>query len=329
MLKNIRNPFPRIGKIYKYEFLNVAKILLPLYGILLILGLINGLTTDKDKIKNLLDSENPVIQEAEPYNSEPDLPLIPQDDYDLQERNNSAHQISYIPGDTYQIQPAQYFHYESSGNLSLPKIFTGVLVIAFSIFIQIIMLVTFIIFARRFRKAMFGEEAYLNLSLPITIGEHIWGRFLCYFTWILICFVTVMLSGCLSFIKIFHIDLIRDAFASLNTEIQRNLGNPTGLYIQFILVILTLSILILSFIFFINTLASLYKKHGTLLKIISIVITLSIFGKVLSMAFTYHDMNSLMSFSKSLWKAIVIYLGFSTIFMSLTHLILSTKLNLE
>ena len=40
MLGNKRNPFPRIGKIYKYEFINISKILLPLYLLLIILGLL-------------------------------------------------------------------------------------------------------------------------------------------------------------------------------------------------------------------------------------------------------------------------------------------------
>ena len=329
MLGNKRNPFPRIGKIYKYEFINISKILLPLYLLLIILGLLIGLTSNTNKIKNFLDSESPILDEEDSYLSEPDLPLIPKDDYDLQKKSNQAHQISYNPDNSNNIQTVQYFHYESSSPISLTKIFAGFFVIAFYIFIQIILLVTFIIFGRRFRKTMFGEEAYLNLSLPVTIGEHLWGRFLCYFTWIIICFVTLIFSGLLSLVKFLTLDMIKEAFTTINNVIIKNQGNPVSIYLSFLLVAVSLSVLIITFSFFINTITSLYKKHTTLLKIISIVVTLSIIGKVFSLTLSYSDFNSLTAFTNSMWKTTLIYLGFSTIFMTSTHLILSTKLNLE
>ena len=317
MLGNKRNPSPRIGKIYNYEFINISKILLPLYLLLIILGLLIGLTSNTNKIKNFLDSESPILDEEDSYQSEPDLPLIPKDDYDLQNKSNQAHQT------------VQYFHYESSSPISLTKIFAGFFVIAFYIFIQIILLVTFIIFGRRFRKTMFGDEAYLDLSLPVTIGEHLWGRFLCYFTWIIICFVTLIFSGLLSLVKFLTLDLIKEAFTTINNVIIKNQGNPVSIYLSFLLVAVSLSVLIITFSFFINTITSLYKKHTTLLKIISIVVTLSIIGKVFSLTLSYSDLNSLTAFTNSMWKTTLIYLGVSTIFMTSTHLILSTKLNLE
>ena len=77
MLGNKRNPFPRIGKIYKYEFINISKILLPLYLLLIILGLIIGLTSNTNKIKKIKESESPRIEEEDTHQTEPDLPLMP------------------------------------------------------------------------------------------------------------------------------------------------------------------------------------------------------------------------------------------------------------
>jgi len=46
MLENqiTHKPFSKLGKVYKYEFLNVSKVLIPLYGVLLELGLFHGIT---------------------------------------------------------------------------------------------------------------------------------------------------------------------------------------------------------------------------------------------------------------------------------------------
>ena len=39
----MRNPFPKIGKVIKYDLKHSSKKLLPLYGVLLALGLLAGL----------------------------------------------------------------------------------------------------------------------------------------------------------------------------------------------------------------------------------------------------------------------------------------------
>ena len=38
-----RNPFERIGKVFKYEFIHASKTLIPLYAVLLLLGLLHVL----------------------------------------------------------------------------------------------------------------------------------------------------------------------------------------------------------------------------------------------------------------------------------------------
>ena len=47
--KKFRNPFPAVGKVFKYEMISAGRIILPLYSILLVMSLIIGLfVMDKD-----------------------------------------------------------------------------------------------------------------------------------------------------------------------------------------------------------------------------------------------------------------------------------------
>ena len=59
-----------------------------------------------------------------------------------------------------------------------------ILMVAFVLFIASFVVSIFII-EKRFQKGMLGDEAYLNLSLPVTMGEHVWGRALAAFVWAL------------------------------------------------------------------------------------------------------------------------------------------------
>jgi hypothetical protein len=47
----MRNPFPKIGKVIKYDLKHSSKRLLPLYGVLLILGLLVGLFISPDRLQ--------------------------------------------------------------------------------------------------------------------------------------------------------------------------------------------------------------------------------------------------------------------------------------
>ena len=48
---SMRNPFPKIGKVIKYDLKHSSKRLLPLYGVLLILGLLVGLFISPDRLQ--------------------------------------------------------------------------------------------------------------------------------------------------------------------------------------------------------------------------------------------------------------------------------------
>ena len=40
--KKFRNPLPAVGKVFKYEMISGARVILPLYAVLLVLSLIIG-----------------------------------------------------------------------------------------------------------------------------------------------------------------------------------------------------------------------------------------------------------------------------------------------
>ena len=53
----MKNPFERIGKVIKYEFKHSARTLLPLYGVLLILGLLTGLSVSQQKYDKITQQQ--------------------------------------------------------------------------------------------------------------------------------------------------------------------------------------------------------------------------------------------------------------------------------
>ena len=46
--KKIRNPFPQVWKVFKYEILNSYRVLLPVYAVLLGVSLIAGIVVFRD-----------------------------------------------------------------------------------------------------------------------------------------------------------------------------------------------------------------------------------------------------------------------------------------
>lgn len=55
-------------------------------------------------------------------------------------------------------------------------------------------IVTITVLARRFSRGILGDEAYLNLTLPVTVGEHLWARVLVALAWFAICSVVMGIS---------------------------------------------------------------------------------------------------------------------------------------
>lgn len=320
MLINFRNPFNMIGKVFKYEFINTAKILVPLYAILFVLGVFSGLISKPLDINDntIFEFSTPNKDFIIPYDESPSTPDTPKQNFN--ETNSTVHSIKY------QKTPADYsFNIQTSQNLSMLNLIKGFMGTSFVILLQIILIVTFIILGRRFKKGLFEDEAYLNFSLPVTIGEHLWGRLLCYLTWILICYIIMTLSFGVSVIKLFKIEWIKSLFANINRFIQ----NKYIIYFQFALISIVLPITIIGFIFFINCVGHIFKKETTLAKVVTVIITLGLFGKISGSFFNISYLKNIEELSKGLWLYILSNTVFSTVFLSCCHYILAKHLNLE
>ena len=56
--KKIRNPFPQLWKVFKYEILNSYRVLLPVYAVLLAVSLIAGIVVFKDSSFDFYENDS-------------------------------------------------------------------------------------------------------------------------------------------------------------------------------------------------------------------------------------------------------------------------------
>ena len=167
----MRNPFPKIGKVIKYDLKHSSKKLLPLYGVLLALGLLTGLCISPERTQQFFDGE--IVSE----------------------------------------------HVLNSRDF-----ITVSLGIAYYVVACIAAVMTIIAIARRFKQSMLEDEAYLNLSLPVTMGEHLWGKFITGFIWMFACCIVTFVSGLFCFIRLGLPDLFRqlgEVLPEMIMELQR------------------------------------------------------------------------------------------------------------
>lgn len=285
-----RNPFERIGKVFKYEFIHASKTLIPLYAVLLLLGLLIGLLS------------NPLSQYTNNI---------------FDEENSFHYEFNY---DSRTATPEQ--------NLAIKKsvILVG-LTIAFTIFATAIFIITIVVLARRFKKSMMEDEAYLNLTLPVTIGEHLWGRFLSDLAWIFICFLVFTASFSLCLIRNHSLPWITDGLSKLNYMIKENNYSPVLFYFQMALSYLVNSSLIILFVFSINSIAHINPKHQTLTKIISAVVLIIIASKADQLVFRFTGED--LGFIKTMWISTAVNFVLCTGCFGITHFIFTKNLNLE
>ena len=132
--KTIRNPFPKIGKVFKYEMKHLVRILLPVNIAILAFALIAGLF----------------------------IPVASDGNLDF------------------------HFSFNFDGNENAMSGLGGFFFMIFWILVVVSAVVTISVLKNRFKNGLLGDEAYLNLSLPVTIGEHLWGRICTVIVWDLI-----------------------------------------------------------------------------------------------------------------------------------------------
>lgn len=281
-MNTIRNPFPAIGKVIKYEFLHSSRRLLPLYGVLLILGLVAGLTANPAKFQKEL------------------------------EVNSSGFSLSY--------STASNEAETAAGAVSGGAFFT--LVIASVI-------ITVFVLENRFKKSMLGEEAYLNLSLPVTIGEHLWGRVFASVLWDLICAAVILLSFFLCYATIIHQDgglsAFMQSYESFLYSAFRGDVSKAGFIINAIVLFVAICLMITNFTFLVDSFAHLFKKNKGLLQFVCaiaiIYITIRLVGFI--------SRSTFVSNNGSFYLAILVMLAISGIYFAGTYFIFAKKLNLE
>ena len=260
--KTIRNPFPWIGKVFKYEMKHSVRILLPVYIAIIAIALITGLFI--------------------PINNDGNL------DFN--------------------------FSYNIDGNENVMNGLAGFFFLIYWVIIIVAGVVTIGVISKRFKNGLLGDEAYLNLSLPVTIGEHLWGRILMIIVWGVISLAVMLISFialCIKNLSVIHFE-------------------ADWIYIFFgiILFDLSWSLCILLFTYLVNAIGHLSKKHRTMVKLIAIIAIISLTSRLIGgITFNYLS-NSDNPGSILYWNALFAVI-ISAIFGTATYFILKLKLNLE
>lgn len=173
--------------------------------------------------------------------------------------------------------------------------------------------VTISVIVKRFKNGLLGDEAYLNLSLPVTIGEHLWGRICTIIVWDLIYTAVMMLSWILIYIK--NLSVI-------------NFGNDWQIWFFGILLVdMAWSLCLILFIYLVNALGHLAKKHRTLVKLVSIICIMIVTSRFMEWML-YYLLGGERASAVLYWTALA-GIVFSAIYGTATYFILKLKLNLE
>lgn len=302
----MKNPFPKIGKVIKYEFKHSARILLPLYGVLLVLGLFVGLSVNRTKYQNAMDSlvdsiENEMI--AENYN----------------------YSWSWSSADDSANQAAE----------AARSAITGLLILAvFGLTIAVIV-VTIVTLARRFKQSMLGEEAYLNLSLPVTMGEQLWGRFIMNILWIFCCFFVIALTFILCFIKMdifYYIGQFINAIPEANAELAKyNFSVGKAVWMS-ILIAVFFTIWIISMLFAVNAAGHLFKNNKGIIKFVAVIVLFWLWGKTIGLASVDIDLateNAAYYFVRNGIIVCAINFVWAALYFGFTQYVFTKHLNLE
>lgn len=294
MLK--RNPFPIIGKVYKYEFKHISKTLVPLFLILLALGLVIGLLQSPMSSYSKTVTENEIIIQG--TIDENDL-FMNNSDGVLLARNNAMKAFIVI-----------------------------ILSFIFSLYIMAVFIVTMVILSGRFKKSMLGDEAYLNLVLPVTMGEHIWGRFLAAVTWVILCFITAGISGMLLMIRNDARKWIPEIIDGVKETGFNAIGMSPALFFTLEIILLFLMVIsIILLVYCVNALGHLSQNNKTIVKFLS---TIGLFFIMFNIPDWIENLcGNDLSVKANMIISICCYLFMSALYMFTTHLIFTKRLNLE
>lgn len=270
--KKFRNPFPAVGKVFKYEMISGARVILPLYAVLLVLSLIIGVFA--------LDN-NLEIAETESY----------------------------------------------------ANIIKGVIVVLDSILSVVTFVIVLCIIERRFKKSMLGDEAYLSLTLPVSIGEHLWGRYLADLVWAASYGITILFSAFLVVIRKWHEFRFSRFFEDIMTTLNefKVIHGYSLAYMIFMILLnaLVFFMLICVFSYMTESILQLIGKHKTLFSILIFAGIFIIFTNFFQICVDgFIDDYSV--FKTQFMVIPLIYnICWTVLFSVITRLILTYKLNLE
>ena len=216
----MRNPFPKIGKVIKYDLKHSSKRLVPLYGVLLLLGLLAGLF----------------------------------------------------------ISPAQkeafYGNSSSSFTMGSRDFITFSLFMAYVVVSIVAFVMTIVAIARRFKQSMLEEEAYMNLSLPVTMGEHLWGKFITGFIWMFACCIVTFVSELFCLIRLDLPKILRTVFdelPELSAELSRYNLSIAKIFWLGVMVSVAATCFIITLIFVVNSFGLVIKSRRSFWKVLIIV----------------------------------------------------------
>ena len=209
------------------------------------------------------------------------------------------------------------------------------------IFICASVIITLLGLGRRFRTSMLGNEAYLNLTLPVSLWAHLLARILSAFTWLLIYALVIGSSLFLLYRNVLDTVLEEVNFAMISEKFTEFTGQSisSGIVLGSVVEIVSI-FFVATFIYMVYSVGHLAKKHRSLIQFIVVVVGLGIKntvqGQFLTDFFMKHieDMESTPS---EIWNLMTTFcytsIGFDLLFSvacaAITYLILRYKLNLE
>lgn len=263
------NVFVNIAKVFKYDFIAAIRVFLPVCGILIIMGLVNGILVGR---------------------------------YDTE------------PGTT-------------------GSFMTGLCIFLYFMIWIITSIVTHIGIYLRFRNSMVSSEAYLNMTLPVTMFEHISGRAL---SGLALCIIFT-LSGIAS-VGLFAIrgysyiaanwGYIADKFNNVMYELNMN---AFQFWLEISIVVITSYLFYISVWFIINAIGHLVSKGRTLVKVILFFFLSGVPQNVLQI-FSFRLLNAdqpLLLVPSFIVAIILAELIFAGIYFTITGLILRYRLSVE
>ena len=281
----MRNPFPKIGKVIKYDLKHSSKRLIPLYGVLLLLGLLAGLFISPNQREAFYGTS--VLG-------------------------------SYSMG------------YRDFITFSLFFAYAAVSIVAF--------VMTIVAIARRFKQSMLEEEAYMNLSLPVTMGEHLWGKFITGFIWMFACSIVTFVSELFCLIRLDLPKILRTVFdelPELSEELSRYNLSIAKIFWIGVMVSFAATCFIITLIYVVNSFGLVIKSRRSFWKVLIIVGLFYINGWIFRLVpgFNPDTVVADAAFGGAMFKTFGIFslilVLISAVYFAVTQYMFTKKLNLD